>query len=281
MRQHNGDLMLGGALVIAGLIVVASFGSSAFEIVPEGTEGVRVFNGKAGQVVGPGFHFKTPVLADIIPFDTTVQTYDPPPIRIPTQEQAGIELDAAVIWRMSPGGSATVYRNYQTLERLAQATIQRELPTSINSVTAQYPFSDLTARRTEIQAAIESQLRSQLQEIAAPVAEVNVNLQNFIFPEAITQAIQQKLEQEQLTQKAQLELQRVKAEAEAKVAAAEGEARANRALSTAITPQLLDLRQLEVQQQMIEKWNGVMPLYVGNGEALISLPQASQVAPAN
>lgn len=273
MRQQNGELMVAGGLVIAGLIVAASFGSSAFEILPEGTEGVRVFNGKAGQVVGPGFHFKTPVLADIIPFDTTVQTYDPPPIRIPTQEQAGIELDAAVIWRMSPGSSTVVYRNYQTLERLAQATIQRELPTAINSVTAQYPFSDLTSRRTEIQSAIESQLRAQLQEIAAPIAEVNVNLQNFIFPEAITQAIQQKLEQEQLTQKAQLELQRVRAEAEAKVAAAEGEARANSALSTAITPELLQLRQLEVQQQMIERWDGVMPVYVGSGNELISLPQ--------
>ncbi|KKI99794.1 prohibitin family protein [Prochlorothrix hollandica] len=273
MRQQNGELLIIGGLVIAGLVVVGSFSSSAFEIVSEGTEGVRIFNGKAGQVVNPGFHFKTPVLADIIQFDTTVQTYDPPPIRIPTQEQAGIELDAAVIWRMTPGASPMVYRNYQTLDRLAQATIHRELPTAINSVTAQYPFSDLTSRRSAIQAEIETQLREQLLEIDAPVSDVNVNLQNFIFPEAITQAIQQKLEQEQLTQKAQLELQRVKAEAEAKVATAEGEARANRALSTAITPQLLELRKLEVQQQTINKWNGVMPVYMGSGQELITLPQ--------
>ena len=48
-------------------------------------------------------------------------------------------------------------------------------------------------------------------------------------------------------------------DAKSEVARAQGEAEANRIRRASITPQLLDLRRLENQKALIEKWNGQLP----------------------
>ena len=59
---------------------------------------------------------------------------------------------------------------------------------------------------------------------------------------------------------------------------AQGEADANRIRQNSLSPQLLELRRLENQRALIEKWNGQMPsVETGQNSALmLQLPRSSQ-----
>lgn len=54
-------------------------------------------------------------------------------------------------------------------------------------------------------------------------------------------------------------------EAKKKIALAEGEAKANELVSRSINGQIVQWRQMEIQQEAVHKWNGVMPQYTGSG----------------
>ena len=97
-------------------------------------------------------------------------------------------------------------------------------------------------------------------------------------PAAKAQAIQQ-------SERAQNELATTQAEAAKKIAEADGEAKsavtrakseadANRIRQTSLTPQLLELRRLENQRALIDRWNGQLPtVESGQGTMLMQLPK--------
>ena len=134
--------------------------------------------------------------------------------------------------------------------------------------------------------------RSQVeQQIQSKVANVGVGVQQFGFigaprvPPVIAQAITAKAQAIQEAERAKNELATTQAEAAKKIAAAEGDAKsavtraqgeadANRIRQNSLTPQLLELRRLENQRALIERWNGQMPtVQAGQGGTLIQLPK--------
>jgi hypothetical protein len=55
---------------------------------------------------------------------------------------------------------------------------------------------------------------------------------------------------------------------------AQGEADSNKIRQSSLTPQLLELRKLENQKAMIERWNGQLPSVEGsNGALMLQLPK--------
>jgi regulator of protease activity HflC (stomatin/prohibitin superfamily) len=97
------------------------------------------------------------------------------------------------------------------------------------------------------------------------------------YPPEIQQAINAKVAAVQKAEQAVNELKVSQAEANKRVAVAEGEARANAALTSSITPTLLEWKRLEILQS---KWDGKYPLYIGGGASpvpMIALPGSAQV----
>ncbi|MCS6813718.1 MAG: SPFH domain-containing protein [Cyanobacteria bacterium] len=87
------------------------------------------------------------------------------------------------------------------------------------------------------------------------------------LPPDIQKSIDEQFAAQQAAQTAESNRRKVEAEAAAKVAQAKGEAQvtierakaeaeANRLLANSITPQLLELKRLEVEQSRVQKWNG-------------------------
>jgi regulator of protease activity HflC (stomatin/prohibitin superfamily) len=96
-------------------------------------------------------------------------------------------------------------------------------------------------------------------------------------PAVIAQAITAKAQAIQEAERAKNELATTQAEAAKKIAEAEGDAKstvmraqgeadANRIRQTSLTPQMLELRRLENQRAMIEKWNGQLPQVESGGQ---------------
>ncbi len=59
-------------------------------------------------------------------------------------------------------------------------------------------------------------------------------------------------------------------DAKSTVTRAQGEADANRILQNSLTAQLLELRRLQIQREMVAKWNGQLPtVESGQGSGMI------------
>jgi regulator of protease activity HflC (stomatin/prohibitin superfamily) len=126
------------------------------------------------------------------------------------------------------------------------------------------------------------------------------SITNFDFSTQFNAAIEQKVtaEQNALTQKnrlaqVQYEAQQIVAtangqrdaaiasaegQARQKILVAESEAKALELQKTQITPDLLKLREIEVQSKMADKWNGQLPMYNLGGNTLPILNIPTQVA---
>lgn len=84
-------------------------------------------------------------------------------------------------------------------------------------------------------------------------------------------------EQQAIAAKAQLEV--AKAEAERKIAEAKGDAEVARIQQQSATSASIRLRELELQERAIEKWNGVLPMYQG-GSAPLPIFNSNATVPA-
>ena len=86
-----------------------------------------------------------------------------------------------------------------------------------------------------------------------------VSLTGFEFSEEFNKAIEAKVTAVQLRDKAQNDLERIEIEAKQKMAQAVADQKY-------ATPDMLALKQIEVNKLAIERWNGVLPQYVmGDG----------------
>jgi len=156
---------------------------------------------------------------------------------------------------------------------------------SLNEVASTYTVEDIYGEK-------KAQFLTQVeQQVQAKVANVAVGVQQFGFigaprvPSVIAQAITAKAQAIQEAERAKNELATTEAEAAKKIAEAEGDAKsavtraqgeadANRIRQNSLTPQLLELRRLENQRAMIERWNGQLPsVQTGQGEMLMQLPK--------
>ncbi len=82
---------------------------------------------------------------------------------------------------------------------------------------------------------------------------------NFSFSRQFLEAIESKQTAEQLALKASRDLDRIKIEAEQKITKAKAEAEALRLQKENITPELIELRQVEASMKAIKKWDGILP----------------------
>lgn len=97
-----------------------------------------------------------------------------------------------------------------------------------------------------------------------------VSITDFNFSEEYNRAIEAKVTAQQNALKAENDLTRIKIEAEQKVAQAGAEAKALEVQKQQITPELLQLRTIEMMQQ---HWDGHLPeVYMGGGQGSGALP---------
>ncbi|ELR98461.1 SPFH domain-containing protein [Gloeocapsa sp. PCC 73106] len=113
---------------------------------------------------------------------------------------------------------------------------------NIDSISLLSPFR----LPTEIQDAINAQYKAR-QDAQTAIAN-----QTKAEAEAKAQVAKAKGE-------AQANLEKAKGEAAAGIAIAEGEAKANEILRQSITPEIIKLRELEIQEIEVNKWNGIRP----------------------
>jgi regulator of protease activity HflC (stomatin/prohibitin superfamily) len=99
----------------------------------------------------------------------------------------------------------------------------------------------------------------------------DINIKEFAFSEEFNKAIEAKQTAEQNALKAKRDLERVKIEAQQQVTQAQAEAQALKLKKLEVTPELIQLKQIEVQEKALEKWDGKLPSVTGGATPFIDI----------
>ena len=156
-----------------------------------------------------------------------------------------------------------IFAKYRrSLEQIEEGFLKTAVYDAFRLATNKYTADELISNRAQFEIEVRRLLEGQLLNEGFVVNQFTSNL---IYPESFKNAINAKNNAVQSALMAENKVKQAEAEAKIKVATAEGnaqalltqskaEAEANRMKQSTLTPLL-------IQQQYIEKWNGVLPTY--------------------
>ena len=264
------------------------------EVVLSGSQ-----RGPAEIPIRTGWVFYSPLRSEIIEFPTFVQTVkwtrDLNEGRATNEEMSfnskeGMEIysDVSLSYAIEPRRVPDFYVKYRVsdLELFTHGILRDVVRNSLNEVASTYSVEQIYGeQKSEFLAKTQALVQSKMEP-------VGVEIQQFGFigaprvPTVIAEAITAKAQAIQDAERARNELAKTQAEAaktiaeadgnaKAEVTRAQGEAEANRIRQSSLTPQLLELRKIENQKELIARWNGQLPTVEAGSSSglLLQLPK--------
>lgn len=286
--RRNSQIRLAIYGLIVLLILALFFIANPFYAVNSGYVGVLTDFGSVQPVaLNPGLHFAVPFYQEIIEISTQPQT-DSSEETASTHDLQTVDTSIAVTFHIAAPDAPFFYQNFRDFDTLAGRIIGPVVSNDVKAATADYDAEELVTKRDVVDSQVKQLIVSSLAPYHLVVEAVNVA--NFKFSAAYSQAIEQKQVAQQQALQAQYVLQQVqisaqqqvvqaKAAATATVAAAEGgaeatvlqataDAKANGLISQSLNPSILQLK-------AVNKWNGTLPAYLSNGAPLPFIGSAS------
>lgn len=233
----------------------------SIQVIPTGEIGITDLYGQVSdQPLTPGVHLKNP-LARTIKFST--QTREAKEVlEAPTKEGMTLSVDLSILYRIDPAKAKTLYQTVGT--NYEEVILVPQVRSLIREATANYEANALYTRDRQ---RLSQQLRENLNKTLSDRGIIieDTPLRNVKLPDAIEQAIQQKLKAEQESQQMKFVLDKERQEADRKRIAAQGDADAQRILSQGLSDRALQFRQIEAMQKLAESQNSKVVI-MGSGE---------------
>ena len=244
-------LVLVAILVILGVITLFT----SMRMVGTGEVGVVTQYGKVtGRELSEGLSWVQPWGLN------SVTKYD-----VKNQKE---EIDSTAATKDLQDVKGTLVLNYQLL-RGEVSSMHKEvgkdykdklvipaLNETFKAATSKYNASELITKRAEVKDDVYQQLRDRLEKYGISVLDVSIT--EFNFSAEFNKAIEAVQIANQEVARARQQLEQARIDAEKKVAQAEGDAEAQRLQQQTLTDELLT-------KQYLEKWDGKLPQFVGDG----------------
>ena len=217
-----------------------------------------------------GYVFFCPITTDVFKYETYVQRVDYEPFTVTTRDAAIFTMDPTMAYFLNRSKAVDVFFKYRRPLRDIEDGYMRTVIYDAYRITANgYTSDELMANRAKFESEVRQMLDSTLTVEGFTVTEFTSQITP---PESLRQMIEAKNAAVQAALKAENEVKEAEANAKIAVAKAEGEARAmkikadaeayyNRTISASLTS-------LIVQEDFIEKWNGVLPQVQGSNNAM-------------
>lgn len=236
--------------LIAAIALFVLF--SSFVTVDTGYRGVVLrFGAVTGRTLNPGPHLIIPIAETVVRVNVQTQIVKP-------DEQASshdlqiVHTQVTLGYYVDPNYVGYVYS--QLNDDAQVRAITPAILEAIKAVTARYDAEELIANRAAVRDGIEDFVKQRL--VPHHIIVDSVSITDFNFSAEYNQAIESKVTAAQNALKAENDLRRIKIEADQKIAQATGEAQALKVQKEQITPELLQLRTIEM---MDKKWDGRLP----------------------
>jgi len=242
--------------------------------------------------LGAGMHFYIPIIQKVYVVDTRVHIINYkrnaevgsmndstgsiklyPAINVLDARGLPITIELTVGYRLNPASAAKTIANYGfNWEDKIINPLVRDV---VRNVIGRFPAEDLPVKRNQIATLINADMATQLDKLKFnPVLLESVQLREIILPQKIKQQIEAVQVAKQQAERVKYEVLRAKQEAQKKAALATGiaeakkiqaqgeadavtirakaEANANKLISNSLSPELLKLKQIEVQGKFNE-----------------------------
>jgi len=252
---------------IAAVLIVLLIGANSFVSVEYGHVGLYKTFGKLNDnTLSPGIHFKIPFIQTVIQVNTQV-TKAETDTSASSKDLQPVSTHVAVNYSVNKASAFNLMINIGG--NFDSVIINPAIQEIVKEVTAKYPAEDLITRRDVVSSEISEHLTARLAKYDLIVNDINIV--NFKFSEAFNQSIEAKQVAQQQALKAENDLRRIEIEAKQKIAQAQAEAESLRLKKQEVTPELVQLKQIEVQEKALEKWNGVLPSVTGGATPFVDV----------
>lgn len=270
-------------LLLSLFAVFFALSVTACTKVPAGYEGVRVNNAGNGvqeQEAGEGFVFYNPFTSEVIlyplrdqDYQFMVQSRNDQARAFSIQDKDGmvIGLDVGLRFNVVPGQSSELVRRFGgDLRTIIGGRVRNSIFDALNNTSATMSAEEIYGEgRAAFLQSVEDSIRPELEAMGLTSVDLYW-ISELVLPPRVRERIEMKIEAEQeallrenqiatATAEAQIRIEEARGIAESRLAVANAEADAIAAIGAAIAANPEYLRQQEV-----EKWNGVLPVYMGN-----------------
>lgn len=253
MKNEKGNLIIGIIIGIVVLVLIVVFAS--ITTVPTGYVGVKTRFGEVQEeVIEEGLNTKVPFIEKIVKIDCRTQKIELENATA-TKDLQEVTFKIAVNFNINKQTANELYKTTGT--DYQEIIVSPSILESIKAVTAQYTAEELITKRSEVSNKMQDTLKEKIENKGFNV--VDFNIIDLDFSAEYNQAIENKQVAEQQAKQAQYELEKAKVENEKKVENAKAEAEVMRQQNSQITENTLRLKELEVKQSLINKWNGQLP----------------------
>lgn len=248
--------VVGGFLALVGVVGVLA---QSIVSIPAGHVGLKDFFGKiSDNALAPGLHPVNPLLT-IREMDVRTQEITET-ASVPSQEGMNMSLDISMLYSVEPTKAASIYRtigpDYATI--FVVPTLRSELRGATTAYEAKALY---TSQRQAIAETITSALQPILAERGIRLEQVL--LRSVTLPPQLAQAIENKLQAEQESERMRFVLDRERQEAERKKIEAQGIADFQAIVSEGINQNLLRWKGIEATQKLAESANAKVVIVGG------------------
>ncbi|MBF1207245.1 MAG: prohibitin family protein [Fusobacterium periodonticum] len=263
------------------LVLMALMISGCAERIDSGEAGVKVTLGNVSEdILTEGLHFYIPLMTDINVYntkskmiemsdekhtDTNEVIYDSA-INILTKDNLSVPVDVTINYKLNKNCVPLIRVNYGldvTWDNKIVTPKTRDVVRSVIGKDAD--VYRLNQNREVYTAQIQRTLTSEIDKMLGKEGCVeidSVSIKNIKIPAQLNESILRKQQMEESVKIAELEIQRIKAEAQAEIEKNIGVAKAQKILTESISDKMIEWKRLEIEQQKINKWNGVTPTHV-------------------
>jgi prohibitin 2 len=241
-------------VLVGILLIILVLGSCG--TVNYGERGVLLrFGAVTGVVKNEGLYFKFPLIdhVEILDIKTKKSEVD---ADASTKDLQMVTSKVALNYHINPMGIAQFFQKFGN--NFEPNVLDPGLQEILKAVTARYTAEEVITKREQVREDTNALLKTRF--LPQGMVIDGLNIVNFHFSKVFNDAIEAKVTAEQNALAAKNKLEQVKFEAQQMVEAANGKAKAIQVEASAIAnnPLVLQLRALE-------KWNGILPQYMGSG----------------
>ncbi|MDX2098365.1 MAG: prohibitin family protein [Leptolyngbyaceae cyanobacterium bins.59] len=248
------------AFRVLSLLLILALLSSFFVIVNAGQRGVLMRFGQVQpQVLNEGLHW-------IVPIVNTVQLMS---VRVQNQEISAeasskdlqeVYTDVALNWHLIPEEAPFAFQQIGNQQAIVERIINPAVEEVLKAVMAMYTAEEIITRREEVKTKVDDLLKARLMSYHIQIDDIS--LVHVHFSDRFSDAVEAKQIAEQEAKRAGFMVLKAAREAEAKLELARGEAEAQRLIRETLS---MDY----IHKQMVERWDGKLPLIVGENRSKV------------
>ncbi len=197
-------------LVLLMVFILGALFFGSWYTIETGEVGVKMRFGKYDmQEVGPGLHFKWPIIEKVKKVDTRVRTINyvttrarheirggrggvlyGSPVTVLDKRGLTVTVELTVQYQLRPQMAAEVLAEYGA--NYETKLIHPIVRAVVRDVVAEYPAEEIPIKRNEIARRISASITKQIQEIkGSPFEVIAVQLRNITLPPRVAQKIQE------------------------------------------------------------------------------------------